>query len=66
MLYINHGKEVYMVNILPETEVSGSLSEDWENWPFHCKNKISVSLSVVNCQIYTPLTQQYTPLWWKI
>ena len=25
MLYINHGKEVYMANILPETEVRGSL-----------------------------------------
>ena len=25
MLYINHSKEVYMANILPETEVRGSL-----------------------------------------
>ena len=25
MSYINHSKEVYMVNILPETEVRGSL-----------------------------------------
>ena len=25
MLYINHGKEVYMANILPKTEVRGSL-----------------------------------------
>ena len=27
MLYTNHGKEVYMVNILPETEVRGSLQQ---------------------------------------
>ena len=44
--YINHGKEMYMANILPETEVEGSMIRD-----IHLLTMVHIVYTIVRGQI---------------